>query len=64
MTDVPLNTRTLVDQSLWLEENMANPPLPEPQRWDLVEMPGRYTTKWVLRFHNDHDATLYALRWA
>lgn len=45
----------------WLDQNMSNPPLPEPQRWTLgYSQDGRVG----IRFFNDHDATLFALRWA
>ncbi len=45
---------------IWLDENMPNPPLPEPQRWTIGhsedERPG-------IRFENEQDATLFMLRW-
>jgi hypothetical protein len=67
MIDISLeltSADSLAQKSNWLDKNMPNAPLPEEQRWDLIEMPGRYATKWVLRFYNDHDATLYTLMWA
>jgi hypothetical protein len=45
---------------LWLDENMPNPPLPEEQRWTI----GRSADGRIgIRFANDHDATLFSLRW-
>jgi hypothetical protein len=44
----------------WLEENMPNPPLPEPQRWTIGHsVDGRSG----IRFSNDWDATIFSLRW-
>lgn len=46
---------------LWLDENMPNPPEPEPQRWTLgYSVDGRVGFK----FANDKDATLFMLRWS
>ena len=45
----------------WLENNMPNPPLPEQQRWTLGYEAG--TGRSGIRFFNDEDATLFALRW-
>ena len=45
----------------WLESNMPNPPLPEEQRWTIgYSQDGRIG----IRFSNDEDAMLFALRWA
>ena len=45
----------------WLDQNMPNPPLPEPQRWSVgYSQDGRVG----IRFANDEDATLFLLRWA
>ena len=45
----------------WLDHNMPNPPLPEPQRWSVgYSQDGRVG----IRFANDEDATLFLLRWA
>lgn len=45
----------------WLEENMPNPPLPDPQRWNLgYSQDGRVG----IQFANDADAMLFALRWS
>jgi hypothetical protein len=45
----------------WLDRNMPNPPLPDPQRWSLgVSDDGRSG----IRFEDDRDATLFLLKWA
>lgn len=45
----------------WLEQNMPNPPLPEEQRWTIgYSVDGRVG----IRFSNDEDATIFALRWS
>lgn len=44
----------------WLDDNMPNPPLPEPQRWSFG-----YNGYGVsgIQFLDDADATLFLLRW-
>lgn len=46
---------------IWLDDNMPNPPLPEPQRWTLG-----YSTdgRLGISFMNDVDATWFLTRWA
>ena len=45
----------------WLNRNMPNPLLPDPQWWSLgVSDDGRSG----IQFANDHDATLFLLRWS
>jgi hypothetical protein len=51
----------LVEIGLWLDTNMPNPPLPEPQRWELGVDDTGYRTG--IRFFNDDDALLFKLRW-
>ena len=46
----------------WLEKNMPNPPLPDTQRWTLGEADDG-SGRTGIRFFNDEDATLFALRW-
>lgn len=46
----------------WLETNMPNPPIDEPQRWTLgydVNM-----SRMGIRFFNKQDAFLFSLVWA
>lgn len=46
----------------WLEKEMPNPPLPEEQRWTIgYAQDGTYRVG--IRFINEHDALLFALRW-
>ena len=45
----------------WLDQNMPNPPLPDPQRWTLGHSEDGRSG---IRFANDSDATLFALRWS
>ena len=51
-----------IDQiGCWLDQNMPNPPLPEPQRWSLgISNDGRSG----IQFANELDATLFLLRWS
>jgi hypothetical protein len=47
----------LMDAGLWLDANMPNPPLPDPQRWS--------TGGWnSIEFADDQDATWFTLMWA
>ena len=46
----------------WLEKNMPNPPLPDPQRWT-IGAANDGTGRSGIRFFNDEDVTLFALRW-
>ena len=49
------------DIGFWLDQNMPNPPEPEPQRWTLgYSVDGRVG----IRFAENTDATLFLLRWA
>jgi hypothetical protein len=40
----------------WLDERMPNPPLPDPQRWTIIN-------NWEVEFQNEHDAIVFKLRW-
>jgi len=65
MIDVPFKNSSyqlLLDVSNWLEINMPNPPLPEEQRWTIGFDPNRGI--YGISFNNEHDATIFALRWA
>lgn len=55
------NARETVEIGKWLDANMPNPPLPEPQRWSLGCHERSYRIG--IRFFNDADATFFALRW-
>lgn len=48
------------DAADWLEGNMANPPLPEPQRWDLFT---QGEDDMYIRFYDEKDSVLFALKW-
>ena len=65
MIDVKYNlhlaSHQLDDIGCWLENNMPNPSLPEPQRWSFGY--SSYGVS-VIRFLNDVDATLFLLRWS
>jgi hypothetical protein len=41
---------------LWLDQNMPNPPLPEPQRWTIK-------SDRQIEFVNDVDASMFLLVW-
>lgn len=43
----------------WLENNMPNPPLPDPQRWTIINL----NTHYAISFADEHDATWFALVW-
>lgn len=48
------------DIGIWLDINMPNPPLPEPQRWSIgYSKDGREG----IQFTKDADATIFLLRW-
>jgi hypothetical protein len=50
----------IIEIGLWLDSNMPNPPLPEPQRWTIgYSTDGRVG----VRFAEDRDATVFCLRW-
>jgi hypothetical protein len=50
----------IMDIGMWLESNMPNSPLPDPQRWSIgYSSDGRVG----IRFNDEHDATLFCLRW-
>jgi len=45
---------------MWLDENMPNPPLPDPQRWSIgYSQDGRCG----IRFESEDDATIFMLMW-
>ena len=51
----------ITEIGLWLDENMPNPPEPEPQRWTLgYSIDGRVG----FSFANEKDATHFMLRWS
>jgi hypothetical protein len=46
---------------LWLDANMPNPPLPDPQRWTIgMSEDGRTG----IQFANEQDAMLFMLKWS
>jgi hypothetical protein len=48
--------KKLTDAGFWLDENMPNPPLPEPQRWS--------TCGWdEVEFAEEEDAIFFTLMW-
>jgi hypothetical protein len=59
----PLNGRgqQVVEIGIWLDNNMPNPPLPDPQRWSIgYSQDGRIG----VRFADKRDATLFLLKWS
>ena len=40
----------------WLDRNMPNPPLPDPQRWTIV-------ADRSIEFDNENDALLFSIAW-
>lgn len=54
-------TDNLGDIGFWLDANMPNPPMPEPQRWTLgYNSDG---SRLGIRFSSSKDATFFTLRW-
>ena len=44
----------------WLEETMPNPPIDDPQRWDLFTLDDDTVS---IRFYDEKDSVLFALKW-
>lgn len=65
LTKIRFTGSEFVEVGLWLDQHMPNPPLPEPQRWTLGQDQDSNTNnyRYGIRFENDHDATMFALRW-
>ena len=64
MIDIELTReqlKVLEDIGFWLDATMPNPPLPDTQRWELGYDDTR--TRTGIRFFNEHDATIFKLRW-
>ena len=57
---VPSDSGSWLEMGLWLDTHMPNPPLDEPQRWSII---GTDTLARRIEFADQHDATLFALRW-
>jgi len=55
---ISFNVTKHSEMGKWLEENMPNPPLPEPQRWTIINTPTD-----AIDFADEQDATLFALVW-
>ena len=51
------------DMGVWLDQNVPNPPLSEPQRWGLVYDSEGVEVRIRICFANEQDAALYLLRW-
>jgi hypothetical protein len=65
LTKIRFTGSEFVEVGLWLEQNMPNPPLPDPQRWTLGyhnSSPGE-VHRYGIKFENDYDATMFALCW-
>ena len=43
----------------WLEKELPNPPVDQPQRWDLFSLDDDV---WI-RIYDQRDAIVFALRW-
>jgi hypothetical protein len=65
MTNLKYSNSQWIEMGLWLDKHMPNPPLPEPQRWRFGQDQDSNTDnyRFGIRFANDYDATLFALRW-
>ena len=57
---ISFNVTKLSAMGKWLEENMPNPPLPEPQRWTII---GKSMSGHMIDIPNEQDATWFALVW-
>ena len=51
------------DMEVWLDQNIPNPALPEPQRWGLVYDSEGVEVRIKIWFADEKDATMYLLRW-
>lgn len=56
-----LDRSNIVEIGLWMDRNMPNPILPEPQRWTLGY--NEDGTRLGIRFSSSKDATFFTLRW-
>lgn len=56
-----LKLESAVEIGFWLDANMPNPPLPEPQRWTIGTSADGRTG---IQFADEQDATLFMLRWS
>lgn len=66
MIDIQLSREQLGQAQIqeigfWLDATMPNPPLPEPQRWEIGVDDTGYRTG--IRFYNEQDAMIFKLRW-
>jgi hypothetical protein len=50
--------KKLIDAGIWLDTNLPNPPLPEPQRWSIVN-----TMEDQVEFAEEYDAIFFTLMW-
>ena len=59
--DIEVPGKRLVEAGEWLDEQMPNPPLPEPQRWSIG-----YSTdgRCGIQFDSEEDAFWFQLRWS
>lgn len=62
LTKIRFTHNEFIEVGLWLEQNMPNPPLPEPQRWTLGQDKNN-GFRYGIKFESDYDATMFALRW-
>jgi hypothetical protein len=62
LTKIRFTGAEFVEVGLWLEQHMPNPPLPETQRWTLGQDKNN-GFRYGIKFENDYDATMFALRW-
>ena len=64
LTNLKYTRAEWIEMGLWLDKHMPNPPLPETQRWTLgQDQDPSNNYRYGIRFENDYDATLFALRW-
>jgi hypothetical protein len=58
---VTYNVKKLSEMGDWLDKNMPNLPLPNPQRWTLISNP---LDGHIIDFPSEQDATWFALIWS
>ncbi len=62
LTKIRFTGSEFVEVGIWLDQHMPNPPLPETQRWTLGQDKND-SFRYGIKFENDYDATMFALRW-
>lgn len=56
---IELGKTDVLELGLWLDSNMPNPPLPDPQRWNVIN-----TAAYIsVNFATYEDAVWFKLMW-